>query len=171
MSEWAQEQIDAMIAEPKRITVAPKRQMERGRGYQRNGMRLESLDGQRRFVAFLRVNNAFPENFSVGMDVVLGDGSHLCLIRCNGPHEGVAGSEAAPGVPNHHFGYHVHRAKTDNLDAGLRSERGAALTTAYGSFGEAITFFLRACGVQGGEAYFSDLTERRMFDETEAPGE
>lgn len=166
MSEWTQGQLDALIAERKQVATPPRKRMTLVRGSYRSDMLVESMEGERKFRVFLRQLASFPENFSIGMDVLLPDGSSLCLIRCNGPHEGpnVAGTDARP--LNHHFGYHIHRAKADNLAEGLRAERGAEITGAYGSFGEAIAFFMRTCGVEGAEQYFKDLTDRHLFDES-----
>ena len=173
MSEWTQAQLDALIVCPKRITVPPKTRMEQARGYWRNGMDLEAVDGSRRFRAYMRVNDAFPENFSIGLIVLPVDGAagdlreEIHLLRCNGPHEEVGSKEARPGMPGWHFGYHIHRAKADNMDAGMRAERGAETTSEYGSFSEALSFFVKTCGVQGAKAYLSEILAKRLFDQTE----
>lgn len=174
MSDWTQAQLDALIVCPKRITVPPKAKMAAERGSLRNGMELASADDKHRFRVFMRINEAFPENFSIGLVVLAKDAEgvvEIHLIRCNGPHEGPVEPAGTPtGVPNWHFGYHIHRAKADNLDSGLRAERGAETTKEYGSFQEALAYFLKTCGVQGCEAYFKDLMEPRLFDQTESPG-
>jgi len=79
--EWTQGEIDELIACPKRITVKPRRQMAVERGSKRNGMELESLDGEHRFRAFMRINVDFPENFSIGLDYIGEEpGGGFCLI-------------------------------------------------------------------------------------------
>ncbi len=169
MKEWTQTEIDELLACPKRITTNPRRQMSSERGSRRNGMELESTDGRHRFRAFMRINEAFPENFSIGLDYVAEEpGGGFCLMRCNGPHEGPAGT--GPQPPSHHAGYHVHRARADNLDQGLRAERGAETTKDYGSYGEALRHFLKACNIQSAEAHFKDDLEKSLFDEADHGG-
>jgi hypothetical protein len=156
VSTYTQEQLEGLIACPKKITVPPKKQMAAERGSRRNGMELVSTDEKHRFRAFMRINEEFHENFSIGLEYLPAEpGGAVCLIRCNGPHEGVDGSgPGGTGTPNHHFGYHVHRARADNLENGLRAERGAEPTKEYGSYAEALRYFLKTCGVQGAEEYF-----------------
>jgi hypothetical protein len=128
VKEWTQSEIDELLALPKRITSHPRRQMVSERGSKRNGMELESTDGKHRFRAFMRINEAFPENFSIGLDYIGEEpGGGFCLIRCNGPHEGPAPA-AGQGEPSHHAGFHVHRARADNLELGLRAEKDAVMT-------------------------------------------
>lgn len=75
-----------------------------------------------------------------------------------------------PQPPSHHAGYHVHRARADNLDQGLRAERGAETTKDYGSYGEALRHFLKACNIQSAEAHFKDDLEKSLFDEADHGG-
>ncbi len=73
------------------------------------------------FRAFLRRNEDFPENFSIGLVFLPGDGSgELTLLRCNGPH-GTTNESFDPDHP--HVDYHVHRAGAALLEAGLRPEK------------------------------------------------
>ncbi len=169
MKEWTQQQIDALLSCPKRITTKPRRQMLSERGSKRNGMDLESEDGQHRFRAFMRINESFPENFSIGLEYIAEEpGGGFCLIRCNGPHEGTPTTGSS--TPSHHAGYHVHRARADNLEQGFRAERGAEMTKEYGSYPEALRYFLRVCCIQDAEAHFKDDLELRLFPETDHGG-
>lgn len=169
MKEWTQSEIDALLACPKRITTNPRRQMLSERGSKRNGMDLESVDGQHRFRAYMRINETFHENFSIGLEYIGAEpGGGFHLIRCNGPHEGTA--TTGPSSPSHHAGYHVHRARADNLEQGFRAERGAEMTNEYGSYREALAYFLRVCGIQGGDAHFKDDLETLPYPETDHGG-
>lgn len=167
MKEWTQDEIDALVSCRKRITKGPHRKMLLDRGSKRNGMELESTDGEHRFRAFMRINEAFGENFSIGLDYIGSEpGGGFCLIRCNGPHEGAAIAGDPPG-PNHHTGFHIHRARAENLDQGFRAEKGAEMTTDYGSYKEALSYFLRVCGIENARSHFADEVEPGLFGEAE----
>ena len=62
-----QKEIDDLIACPKVISDAPKRDMKRDRGHLRNDMRLKSADDKFEFSVFMRRNEDLPENFSIGL--------------------------------------------------------------------------------------------------------
>lgn len=84
---YTQDEIDDLIALPKIVTDPPRRDIRLDRGHQRNDFRLTDGDGKLHFRAFLRRNEDFPENFSIGLVFLPGDVSgELPLLRCNGPH-------------------------------------------------------------------------------------
>ena len=172
MKEWTQGEIDGLVSCPKRITASPRREMVSERGSKRNSMELESADGEHRFRAFMRINEAFPENFSIGLDYIGAEpGGGFCLIRCNGPHEGAA-AEVDQSGPGHHAGFHIHRAKAENLDQGFRAEKGAEMTKEYASYREALSYFLKECCIEGAGTHFKTELDpqQQMFDETEHGG-
>ncbi len=164
MKSWTQAELDDSISCPKQIVDPPRKEMRSERGHQRNDMTLSSLDGERRFSAFLRVNERFPENFSIGLVYHPRDEpGALTLLRRNGPH-GEHVNE--PEDPHPHFGYHVHRANAEAINAGLSPEKQAAPTDAYASFPEALQYFLKAVSITGAEAYFPASPQLPLF-----PGE
>ena len=65
MRVYTQAELDDLIAAPKIITEAPKKAMRLERGSRRNDMRLRSEDESMDFTAFMRINDTFPENFSI----------------------------------------------------------------------------------------------------------
>lgn len=64
---YAQHEIDELIACPKMVSEAPKRDMKLDRGHFRNDMRLKSTNGKLEFRVFMRRSEDLPENFSVGL--------------------------------------------------------------------------------------------------------
>jgi len=128
-------------------------------GSRRNGFRVE-CDAGRRFSIFMRINEAFEENFSIGlMYEPIGDSS-LTLLRCNGPHGEFVNSLTNP---HPHLGYHVHRALEENLEDGRRAEAGAELTTEFASYQQALRYFLRRANIEWNDTHFPDLAQDQLF--------
>ena len=153
MKTWTQAELDELISCPKQMVDPPRKEMRSEHGHQRNDMTLGSLDGEWRFSVFMRVNERFPENFSVGLIYDPRDEpGDLTLLRCNGPHGEHDNSPMEDSHP--HFGYHIHRARADVINAGLLPEKFAELTDAYASLPEALHHFLKLANIVGAEAYF-----------------
>ena len=162
MKTWAQGELDELISCPKQVVDPPRKEMQSERGHQRNDMTLCSLDGKWRFSAFMRVNEQFPENFSVGLIYDPRDEpGDLTLLRCNGPHGEHENSPMEKQQP--HFGYHIHRGRADDINAGLLPENFAELTDAYASFLEALRHFVKLVNIVGAEAYFPTGSQPRLF--------
>lgn len=99
------EEIQELIVMPKRITVRPNKQMQLVYKHFKNNMKLESTDGQFNFSVFMRKNEAFHENFSIGLVYHSKvDAKELHLLRINGPH----GPHA---LFEHHDRCHIHYCK------------------------------------------------------------
>jgi len=106
---------------------------------------------------FMRINDDFPENFSIGLNYSPRDErGTLCLLRCNGPHGDFIGASPAP---QSHFRYHVHRAKAENMEAGLKAECGGEPTKGYASYKDALAFFLNEINVINALEYFPELSQ------------
>ena len=115
------------------------------------------MDGDLEFSVFMRINEDFSENFSIGLDYSSRDeGGKICLLRCNGPHGDFLGCEL---FTEPHFRYHIHRAKPENIAAGLRAEHGAEPTDGYASYGAALSFFLTEINVINALEYFPELSQ------------
>jgi hypothetical protein len=131
--------------------------MRSERGSQRNNMILRSEDGDLEFTVFMRINDDFQENFSIGLNYSPRDErGTLCLLRCNGPHGDFLGSASSPSS---HFRFHVHRAKTENIEIGLKADHGAEPTEAYASYKDALVFFLNEINVINAWDYFPELCQ------------
>ncbi len=61
------EEIQFLISCPKVIITPPKTKLVLTQSHFRNGMELSSQDGGYRFTAFMRKNEMFQENFSIGL--------------------------------------------------------------------------------------------------------
>ena len=152
--QYTQQEIDDLIACPKVISEAPKREMKLDRGLFRNDMRLKSTDEKMEFRVFMWRSEDLPENFSIGLAFLAKDGSgEVVLLRCNGPHGGYNGS-FDPGHP--HYDYHVHRASVEMIEAGMRPESAAAISNDFASYEGALLYFLRATNVTDARTYFAD---------------
>ncbi len=167
MKTYSQKEIDDLIATPKVITEPPKQEFRSERGHKRNGMRLQSLNGEQEFTVFMRINEDFPENFSIGLEHSPHDErGTILLLRCNGPHGEFIGQ---PELPRPHFLHHVHKAGAANLDAGLRAEANAKATDAYASYKEAFRYFLKIIKAANAQEFFPDVYAPLLFSEDEEP--
>jgi hypothetical protein len=157
MDQLTIETIDYLIHCPKKVVDPPRKEMVLTDGHWRNSMKLQSEDGANDFSAFLRKNEDFEEDFSIGLAYlpreVRGD---IILLRCNGPH--------GPHVLfDHHTAYHVHMADPGNISLGLKAERFAQITSEYASFDDALGYFLRKCNIVEADKYFPDAIQRHLF--------
>ncbi|MBI1815342.1 MAG: hypothetical protein HYR72_10220 [Deltaproteobacteria bacterium] len=163
MTTYSEPDIERLISCAKIISDPPRKEMRVERGSRRDDMRLRSQEGELEFSVFMRVNEDFPENFSIGLEYRAPDErSSICLLRCNGPHgEFVGGPESA------HFLHHIHKAKPENIEAGLRAERGGEPTDAYASYLEALRYFLKVINVTNTDEYFPNLRQLPLNPEWE----
>jgi len=138
---YSQAELESLVTYPKVITDAPRKEMRSEQGSKKNDMWLRSADGEHEFTVFMRVSEAFPEDFSIGLVYLPKDepGS-IILLRCNGPHGELEGTF---DISHPHFRCHVHRAKAENIAAGSRPEKGGEPTDSFASFEQALPFFLK----------------------------
>lgn len=167
MSDFTQSEIDYLIGCAKVVSEPPKREMKGAAGHLRNDAKLVASDGQTKgeFAVFMRRNEDFPENFSIGLIYRPLDGrQEITLLRCNGPH----GDFNRSLDPNHpHCLFHIHHAEQSALDAGLAAESRAYTTSEYASYEEAMGFFLKTVNIAPNEAskHFSSMTQGSLFSE------
>lgn len=153
------EEILFLISCPKIITTIPKKSMLLLQGSYRNEMTLQSEDGLHRFSVFMRKNEAFEENFSIGLRYHPdNDPESIVLIRCNGPH----GEHRDPfdKRESHYWEYHIHLAKETIIKEGLRSEAYAEITDEYSNYADALVFFFRYCNIKDAIKYFKNVYQR-----------
>ncbi len=169
MDHYTQADIVALIAYPKTISEPPKKDMRIERGSQRNAMRLTAYRDKEvlEFEVFMRVNDTFPEDFSIGLRFTPRDGrASITLLRCNGPH---GEFDSHLHQPTTHFQYHIHPAKASNLEIGARAEKDGEPTDGYASYLQALHYFLRAVNVTNASQYFPQALQLEMnlnVDET-----
>lgn len=140
--------INSLITCAKQITKPPSKSLKSDRGHLRNDFEVESDNGEHRFRCFVRVNEKFQENFSVGLDYLPKDepGS-VMLVRCNGPH-------GPHKVHDHHTFCHIHKATADTIRKGLRPESNIEVTEGYSSYQDAVQFFLKMTNIRDEGKYF-----------------
>lgn len=156
MRLFSNEEIQNLVAAPKRITVRPQKRMQLSNKHYRNGMKLKSTDGELEFSVFMRKNEMFHENFSIGLVFhPKDDPQEVHLFRCNGPH--------GPHESfDHHESCHIHIAKEDSMGSGIKENWFAYITKEYSTFEDALIFFLGKCNIVNAGDYF-DLEARQTL--------
>ncbi|MCR4317014.1 MAG: hypothetical protein NUW37_11775 [Planctomycetes bacterium] len=125
--------------------------MKREGGHWRNNFELESENASRRFRAFVRYNDAFNENFSVGIDYVPADEpGTVPLLRCNGPHGGTK-------IHEHHNQTHIHSIDAQDINDGVKVLRVIEETNKYSSWEEALLYFFDRANISNAEEYFPTI--------------
>jgi hypothetical protein len=153
MTAYKQQELEELIICPKQIIEPPRKKMRLERGSFRNDFKLESISDKTRFSVFMRKNESFPENFSIGLVVYPKDESGgLTLLRYNGPH-GDHVNDLSDLHP--HYGFHIHEAKAENIEKGFSPELYAELTESYGSYEEAESHFLKRINIKNMYRYFN----------------
>ncbi len=163
MRTYTQEDLDRLIKCEKIITTPPRKDMLLENGHYRNGMDLQSKDGTYKFSVYMRKNEKFEENFTIGLMYHPQDGTkRITLVRCNGPH-GDHVNDFLGG--EHHNKYHIHLAKDFNINVGKKSDIYAKTTNQYINLDEAILFFVKYCNISGSEKYFNTRCQLSLLDE------
>jgi hypothetical protein len=159
-------QLEALRGCAKTITGPPRHEMKLDRGSWRDEMRLTSADGAEDFRVFMRKNDRFPENFSIGLVYLPKDGSgELPLLRCNGPH-GVYNGVFNEDDP--HYAPHIHIATEETISSGKRPESHAEICAEYDSYKEALQYFLRSANILNAIEHFVGIAQGAFpFDEGE----
>ncbi len=139
---YTDEILRELIECPKKITKPPFKTLRSDRGHLRNDFEVESADGEHRFTCFVRVNEKFQENFSIGLDYLPRDepGS-IMLVRCNGPH-------GPHKVHDYHTFCHIHKASAETISKGLRPESNIEVTEGYSSYQDAVQYFLKLTNIR-----------------------
>ncbi|MGC9218500.1 MAG: DUF6978 family protein [Athalassotoga sp.] len=154
-NDYNQTFINELIKIQKKILDPPKKEMILERAYYRNEFKIESQDGKYQFNVFLRQNADFIENFSIGLVYLPFDDDSITLCRFNGPHGGREDSLT-------HWVSHIHIAKKENIEKGLKPEKYAEKTDLYSTFPEAIVAFMRYCNIIGWKEYFQGYSQIPM---------
>lgn len=162
MRTYTQADLDLLVKCPKIVTAPPKQAMVSLHGSQRNGFRLKAEASSDEFFVFLRISEAFQEDFSIGLMYEPPGSSSFLLFRCNGPHGDVLTPSGHP-----HFGYHIHKALEENILAGRKPESGGVITSEYASYTQALRFFVRHCNILRADHHFPDIYQRQLFDDIE----
>lgn len=165
MALFSDTEIADLIDCPKQISDPPARSLRLIGADWRNDAKMVALDGTSRwFAIFMRQNEDFPENFSVGLRFQPNDGRpEITLLRCNGKH----GAFTVHGDIRHpHWTFHIHRATEQAQDAGFTAEKYATTTDAFASYEQALQFFIGAVHLQTPDChlYFPNSMQSKLFN-------
>lgn len=160
--DFSDPELSELIACRKTITEPPRKDMAPNGAHLRNDFKCEAIGDDRRFRVFMRQATAFLENFSIGLVYLLDDGSEIVLLRCNGPHGDVV-DDPLSGSADHHVDFHIHVAKEQNIANDLSPEAGGTVTTEYGTFDDALAYFIRRCAIEDAERHFPALGNPTLF--------
>ena len=112
-----------------------------------------------RFDVFIRQNQTFIENFSIGLSCKIPDlSSSVQLIRYNGPHDSRDNIE-------HHLKPHIHRITQEEIQSGNLKypTKNIQITDKYNMFEEGLRTFLIDMKVTNWQEYFPELEQGRLF--------
>ena len=158
------QEIQDLIKSPKEIKEKiPVNGYKEESGYKRCNLALESAgDSARLFLLFIRQNNTFIENFSIGLHYQSNDrefGS-LTLLRYNGPH-----GERSRCQDGHYDKPHIHRIRAAEMDSGHTQpqKKHRAITDKYDTFEEALNVFFADVGVKNYLQYFPECRQKTLF--------
>lgn len=157
MKNYTQAELDALISCAKTVSEAPRQTLKLDRGSYRNDLKLVS-ENEEVFSVFMRINESFQENFSIGLVYHPADEPRaIVLLRCNGRHGEHTNAPAAEPIP--HYDYHVHTAQADLMSQGQAPERFAEITQEYASYEEALAYFVGRVNIQEAHKFFSNLPQ------------
>jgi hypothetical protein len=143
MKVWTQAELDRLISCTKSILDPMRKQWKMEHGHKRNDFTLESPDHEGVFPVYVRVNEKFEENFSIGLDYQSKTEPRIHLLRCNGMHERI--NKYTDDVP--HCKYHIHKVRADLINEGNAELAFAEITKEYAAYGEALPYFLKIVNV------------------------
>ena len=152
MGAYSDDEIERLICCPKVISVPPAKNLRLNGAYGRNEAKLVATDGTKgTFSMFMRKNEDFPEDFSIGLMYRSEDGtSDITLLRCNGKH-GVFNEGG--GNPDHpHFDFHIHKASARAISAGRAPEKFAEKTTEFASYEQALQHYVKVVRLNSDDA-------------------
>lgn len=115
------------------------------------------------FMVFIRQNDEFIENFSIGLryktrNRTLGT---ITLVRYNGPH-----GETSRGATGHFARPHIHRVTARELAEGNREpqERHREITDRYSTYEQALLVFFKDTATTNHLEYFGELRQLELFN-------
>ena len=154
-----------LIEVPKTIgSKTPARTYRQEYGHKRCDIDLQSTsDDTKKFVVFIRQNEKFIENFSIGLRYQTGDSNlrTITLTRYNGLH-----GETSRDPDGHCAMPHIHRITASEIESGSTQpqERHRKITDKYGTFEQALLSFFKDTRVTNYRDYFPELLQGRLFN-------
>ncbi len=159
------QQILNLIGCPKIITKKePARGYREYNRHRRCDLELEFVDdSEAAFTVFIRQNNEFIENFSIGLRFQTNSPTlgAITLIRYNGPH-----GETSRDPDGHYARSHIHRITASELESGSvqPQETNREVTDRYSTFEQGLTVFFTDIRVTNFEDYYPGLLQGNLFD-------
>ena len=118
------------------------------------------LAAEKPFEIFIKQNNWFPENFSIGLRYKTNDAQlgTITLIRYNGAHGSVA--RTADG---HFTSPHIHSITAADILAGRSEMTRVEITDKYETFEQAMLTFFDDVKVIGYSEHFPDIQQQNLL--------
>ena len=148
-------EIRSFIRSPKLIVEKdPIRGYKEERGHKRCNLKLESTqENSHSFFVFVRQNEYFLENYSIGLRYQTKSKSlgTVTLVRYNGPH-----GERSQHQDGHYANPHIHRITATDISSWnvQPQESHIEITESYVTFEEALSAFFQEVGVSNYLEYF-----------------
>lgn len=159
------QEIQILIELPKTIVAkTPSKGYKQDRGYNRCYLELlAETEHPTRFAVFIRQNNKFLENFSIGLRYHTGDrrlGS-ITIVRYNGPH-----GEVSRHPDGHYAKPHIHRITAAEITSGSiqPQESDRESTDRYTTYEQALMVFLDDVAITNRNECFPELLQGRLFN-------
>ena len=155
--------IQDLINTPKRIhNKEPKKGYKTENNHKRcNLILIGCKNNKLRFEVFIRQNQEFIENFSIGLQCQMPSlKNHVTLVRYNGPHGQIKRSKA-----DHHPEPHIHYITQEEIESGAFNPKAKSIkiTEKYNTFEEGLSVFLMDVGISNWKEYFPELEQGRLF--------
>jgi len=155
--------INDLIKSPKEIIKRePAKGYNRENGNQHCNLTLKKIDKNERFSVFIRQNDQFIENFSIGLLYTIEEESRkITRIRCNGAH-----GEVSHHKDGHYNRPHIHRTTEKEIRSGGRQpqERHREITEKYNTFEEALRVSFSEMNITNWSEYFPELQQGDLFN-------
>ena len=155
--------IQKLIQAPKKID---KRTPQKGYKQENNHKRCDldligNTDQNMKFYIFIRQNQLFLENFSIGLSYQNTNIKQtITLVRYNGPHGKIKTKET-----DHHLEPHIHYITPEEINSNVFNPKEKIIkkTDKYIFFEEALRSFFQDITVKNWENYFPELNQGSFF--------
>ena len=156
--------IQYLLQLPKEITdKRPSSGYREDNGHKRCDLDLRAVSSERAgFKVFIRQNERFIENFSIGLLYLTGERNpaEITLVRYNGSH-----GETSRSAEDHYAKPHIHRITETEIALGSTQpqERHRELTDRYSTFEQALAVFFGDISTTNHYDSFPELGQGRLL--------
>ena len=154
-----------LICVPKTIeTRTPAKTYRQESGHKRCDLELQAnFDNTNKFEIFIRRNEKFIENYSIGLRYRTGDTNlrTITLTRYNGPH-----GDNSLDSDGHYAMPHIHRITARGIASGSTQPQvdHREITDRFITYEQALLAFFNDTGVTNYTDYFPELLQGRLFN-------